>query len=496
MGKTALHWFRHGLRLHDNPSLLKAISASASLIPLYILDTDNLEPGEIGVNRMGFLLDSLKALDSDLREMGSQLFVAKGNPNEIIGKFIQELKIDVLSFERSTGPYNKDMDEKIIDTAKSFNVEAYPLWGHTMFDPEYLMTLNKGEAPLTMNSFLKLMSEAGDPSKPLDSPKSIPPPPKEKIACKDVFIYNGIPDLIDLKEFNFNAKNYTGHFAAGEKEGIKRMNEFLAQKMKVSTFEKPKTFPAGLLPETTALSPYMSNGSLSCRLFYHSLKDALKGVSSSEPPASLTGQLFWREMAYLIGFSVPNFNQMEGNPICKQIPWLTGDAAKSLMEKWEMGQTGYPTVDAVMNQLRTEGWLHDSARQLVACFLTRGDLWVTWELGRDAFEKYLVDADWSVNNFSWHLLSCSAFSDEYSMVYDPANFFKEADPAGNYVKKYVPILEKFPTEFIYEPWKAPESVQKRCGCVIGKDYPEPIVEHMKVSTENISRMKKVYGSSD
>ena len=76
---------------------------------------------------------------------------------------------------------------------------------------------------------------------------------------------------------------------------------------------------------------------------------------------------------------------------------------------WENGQIGFPAVDAVMNQLRTEGWMHHLARHLTACFLTRGDLWITWEAGRDIFEKYLLDADWHINNFSWHWLSCSAF---------------------------------------------------------------------------------------
>ena len=495
MGKIALHWFRHGLRLHDNTPLQKAIAGCTSLIPLYILDTEYFKPGKVGINRMGFLLDSLKALDTDLRAIGSRLYVAKGDPEEVIGKFIKEHKIGAVSFERDTEPYNKVMDGKIINLAKELNVEAFPLWGHTMFDPEYLLALNNGDAPLTMTSFLRLMSEAGDPPKPVDPPKSVPPPPADSLVCKDVFMFQGVPTLSDLTEYEFNPKDYTTWFVAGEKEGIRVMNEFLAQKRRVSTFEKPKTDPTALQPDTTALSPYITRGSLSSRTFYHGLKDTLKGMKSSKPPVSLKGQLYWREMAYLIGFSVPNFNQMEGNPICKQIPWLTGDDAKALLDKWEMGQTGFPAVDAVMNQLRTEGWMHHLARHLVACFLTRGDLWVTWELGRDVFEKHLVDADWSINNFSWHWLSCSAFFHQYFRCYSPIAFFKKTDPNGNYIKKHVPILAKFPDKYIYEPWTAPKGIQIACGCIIGKDYPKPMVEHQFVCQENKSRMKKAYDTS-
>nr|AQX17840.1 putative photolyase-cryptochrome [Velamen paralellum] len=491
MSKIGLHWFRYGLRLHDNPPLLKAIKTCSKVIPLYILDTDYFKPDKVGINRIGFLLDTLKALDSDLRAKGSRLFVAQGNPNEVIRNLIQEHKVELLSFERDTEPYNKHMDNNIIETAKSLNVETFPLWGHTMFDPEYLLEMSNGKAPLTMTSFLTLMSETGDPPKPLDPPESMPSP-IDNLKCKDVFVYEGIPTLSDLKGFNFDPKDYTTWFVAGEKEAIKKMTEFLAQKHRVSTFEKPKTLPTALQPDTTALSPYITRGSLSSRLFYHSLKDTLKGMQSSKPPVSLKGQLYWREMAYLIGFSVPNFNQMEGNPICKQIPWLTGEEAKSLLEKWEMGQTGYPAVDAVMNQLRTEGWMHHLARHLVACYLTRGDLWVTWELGRDVFDKHLVDADWSINNFSWHWLSCSAFFHQYFRCYSPVAFFKKTDPNGNYIKKHVPILAKFPDKYIYEPWTAPKGIQTACGCIIGKDYPKPMVDHKFVSKENMDRMKKAY----
>ena len=38
-----------------------------------------------------------------------------------------------------------------------------------------------------------------------------------------------------------------------------------------------------------------------------------------------------------------------------------------------------------MTQLREEGWIHHLARHAVACFLTRGDLWISWEEGMKVF---------------------------------------------------------------------------------------------------------------
>ena len=41
-----------------------------------------------------------------------------------------------------------------------------------------------------------------------------------------------------------------------------------------------------------------------------------------------------------------------------------------------------------------QGWIHHLARHAVACFLTRGDLWVSWEEGLKVFDELLLDADW------------------------------------------------------------------------------------------------------
>lgn len=166
-------------------------------------------------------------------------------------------------------------------------------------------------------------------------------------------------------------------------------------------------------------------------------------VQHTSPPVSLLGQLLWREFYYCVAVDTPNFDKMEGNPVCKQIPW---DTNESYLKAWKevctnkskrilihldktqdsvlqvtewsksesdgkicviferkyntnyleyftlfvsyctvivtfKGRTGYPFIDAVMTQLRQEGWIHHLARHSVACFLTRGDLWINWEEG-------------------------------------------------------------------------------------------------------------------
>lgn len=99
---------------------------------------------------------------------------------------------------------------------------------------------------------------------------------------------------------------------------------------------------------------------------------------NSSPPLSLYGQLLWREFFYAAATNNPRFDKMEGNPICVRIPW---DRNMEALAKWAEAKTGFPWIDAIMSQLRQEGWIHHLARHAVACFLTRGDLWISWEEG-------------------------------------------------------------------------------------------------------------------
>ena len=126
------------------------------------------------------------------------------------------------------------------------------------------------------------------------------------------------------------------------------MKEYMKDKQRVLTFQKPHTDPTALTPHTTALSPYLKFGCLSVRHFYEELQKLIKanGGKCTTPPESLLGQLYWREFFYSKSYTVPNFHKMEGSLLCRQITWGND---KELIKKWEMGQTGYPAVDAVMN---------------------------------------------------------------------------------------------------------------------------------------------------
>lgn len=107
---------------------------------------------------------------------------------------------------------------------------------------------------------------------------------------------------------------------------------------------------------------------------------------------------------------------------------------------------------------------------------------------------YLLDDDWALNNANWQWLSCSNFFYQYFRCYSPIAFGKKTDKDGLYIKKWLPQLANFPEKYIFEPWKAPLAVQQRANCIIGKDYPRPIVDHDVVSKENMEKMKHAYAN--
>lgn len=107
------------------------------------------------------------------------------------------------------------------------------------------------------------------------------------------------------------------------------------------------------------------------------------------------------------------------------------------------GQTGFPWIDAIMTQLQEEGWIHHLARHAVACFLTRGDLWISWEEGMKVFEELCLDADWSMNAGMWMWLSSSSFFQQFLHCYCPVRFGRKADPNGDYIRRYLPVLKVY-----------------------------------------------------
>ncbi|ESO84816.1 hypothetical protein LOTGIDRAFT_131547 [Lottia gigantea] len=486
--KHSIHWFRRGLRLHDNPALIEAVKGATTFRCVYILDPWFASSSNIGVNKWRFLLECLEDLDSSLRKLNSRLYVVLGQPVAVFPSLFKKWKITALTFEEETEPHGRNRDNVITSLAHDAGVEVIKKTSHTLYNLQDIIQINSGKPPLTFLRFQSLLCVMGPPNGTVNKLTEKLINNCENTVQSDHDEKYGVPDLATL---GFDCANLNKiAFKGGETEALCRLHRHLERKAWIASFETPKMTPESLMPSQTTLSPYLRFGCLSAREFYWQLRDLFKKLNRGEEPSlAMYGQLLWREFFYLVARDNMKFDQMQGNPICVQIPW---DKNSTALAKWTAGMTGYPWIDAIMTQLKKDGWIHHLARHAVACFLTRGDLWLSWEEGMKIFDEYLLDADWSINAGMWMWLSCSSFFAQFFHCYCPVNFGKRVDPSGDFIRHYLPILRAYPQEYIFEPWTAPESVQKSAKCIIGKDYPLPMVNHHEVSQLNADRLRQVY----
>ncbi|XP_041794067.1 cryptochrome-2-like [Chelmon rostratus] len=485
---NSVHWFRKGLRLHDNPALQEALNGADTVRCVYILDPWFAGAANVGINRWRFLLEALEDLDSSLKKLNSRLFVVRGQPTDVFPRLLKEWKVTRLTFEYDPEPYGKERDGAIIKMAQEFGVETIVRNSHTLYNLDRIIEMNNNSPPLTFKRFQTIVSRLELPRRPLPP---VTQQQMDKCHTKIADNHDQLYSIPSLEELGFRTEGLPpAIWQGGESEALDRLNKHLDKKVWVANFEHPRVNMCSLYASPTGLSPYLRFGCLSCRVLYYNLRELyMKLRKRCSPPLSLFGQLLWREFFYTAATNNPNFDRMEGNPICVQIPW---DQNPEALAKWAEGRTGFPWIDAIMTQLRQEGWIHHLARHAVACFLTRGDLWISWESGMKVFEELLLDADWSVNAGSWMWLSCSAFFQQFFHCYCPVGFGRRTDPSGDYIRRYIPILKDYPNRYIYEPWNAPESVQRAANCVVGVDYPKPMINHAEGSRLNIERMKQVY----
>lgn len=110
---------------------------------------------------------------------------------------------------------------------------------------------------------------------------------------------------------------------------------------------------------------------------------------------------------------------------------------------WQKGRDVFDslliTADSTINSNDCTAMM--SGCLLQACFLTRGDLYVSWEKGRDVFDRLLIDGDASINSGNWMWLSASSFFYQYFRVYSPVTYGKKYDPEGRFVRHFLPVLK-------------------------------------------------------
>jgi deoxyribodipyrimidine photo-lyase len=146
-----------------------------------------------------------------------------------------------------------------------------------------------------------------------------------------------------------------------------------------------------------------------------------------------------------------------------------------------------------MRQLVQTGWLHNRARMIVASFLVK-DMLIDWRWGERFFMEHLLDGDAAANNGGWQWTAgVGTDAAPYFRVFNPVLQARRFDPDGIYVRRWLPELAQVPASYLSAPWTMPESVQRSAGCLIGRDYPPPIVDHHMARQRALTAFRAAQG---
>jgi len=186
-------------------------------------------------------------------------------------------------------------------------------------------------------------------------------------------------------------------------------------------------------------------------------------------------EIGWREFAHHLLIHFPSTTERPLRPEFESFPWRKDS---EMLTAWQKGETGYPIVDAGMRELWATGWMHNRVRMIVGSFLVK-HLLMDWKEGERWFWDTLVDADLANNTLGWQWIAgCGADAAPYFRIFNPITQSEKFAGNGNYVRRWIPELKDLADAHLHAPWKASASTLDGAGVILGKSYPNPVVNHM------------------
>lgn len=465
----AIWWIRRDLRLTDNQALHAALASSNPVLPVFVLDPGLLSSRYVGLKRLAFLLEGLRILDADLRERGSRLVVRRGRPVPELGAVAAESGADSVFAEEDYSPYARARDRRV-----ARNLPLHLVGGLTVHTPGSVMKTD-GTPYTVFTPFSRKWRALTAPPTSAILPAPAQIPTAHNVAGVQIPEEPGLEEGIPFKAGEIEAQRRLAAFVDGHDPAV---YQYAVGRNRVDY--------AG----TSQLSPYLRFGMLSARQAVVSASaalDAAQDAQAQRGAATWLNELIWREFYIHILDHFPQVRSRAFRPGLRGLAWENDQAAFSA---WRDGQTGYPIIDAAMRQLRDTGWLHNRARMIVASFLVK-DLLIDWRWGEQWFMQHLVDGDPAANNGGWQWTAGTGTdAAPYFRIFNPVLQSKKHDPDGAFIRRWVPELNAVPTQYIHEPWRMPKDAQNKVGCLIGKDYESPIVDHSEARVRVIDLFRQ------
>ncbi len=441
----AVALFTRDLRVHDNPVLHAAhddARPGGPVVPLFVLDDAILASDFTCPNRAHFLAESLRDLDAALRSRGAALVVRRGdwvdqvaNVAAAAGAATVHVAGDVSGFAtRREGR----LADRLRDDGRRLVVHADALF---VVPPGALTPHARDHMAVFTPYFRRWVALPRREQAP--TPRSLSLPGGVDAAT--------VPDGAALCPGPTSPDRLLG----GETAARERLTGWLADGLAGYDDQHDALGADG----TSRLSPYLHFGCLS-PLEVVSRAGKQAGVG----PAAFVRQMAWRDFHAQVLAARPDAVRRDYRS--RGDRWRAdGDEFAA----WQHGRTGYPIVDAGMRQLAREGWMHNRARLITAHFLAK-TLYLDWRLGAQHFADLLIDGDTANNTMNWQWVAGTGTDSRFNRTYNVVLQARRHDPAGSYVRRYVPELAGLDDAYVHEPWLLPEDARATL------DYPERIID--------------------
>ncbi|MEZ0110405.1 deoxyribodipyrimidine photo-lyase [Catenulispora sp. EB89] len=437
---TAIALFTRDLRVHDNPVLAAAAASGGGaggsdgrVVPLFVLD-DGILP-LISPTRRRFLEECLADLDAGLRKLGGRLVLRSGEVVAEVCRVAAEVGATEVHLAADVTAYARERERSLASALRAQGaVLQLHDQVHTIQVPGELRPTDRDYFSV-FTPYWRRWAEL-----PLRVPAKAPRLTVPDIAGLTVPDPGPVPGA-DLP--------------GGESAGRLRARKWLA-----NTVDEYEDIHDDLAADVTSkLSPYLHFGCVSAT--------ELAARATRDHPGAGTEaflrQLCWRDFHHQVLAARPDAAHTD---LRSRGTWA--DDAEGLAA-WTSGATGIPVVDAGIRQLAAEGWMHNRARLITAGFLTK-TLGIDWRHGAAHFAHHLLDADVANNILNWQWVAGTGMDTRPNRVLNPLRQAARYDPAGEYVRRYVPELADLadPAQ-VHQPWRlGPAALSER-------GYPAPIV---------------------
>ncbi|NKB76179.1 MAG: deoxyribodipyrimidine photo-lyase [Gammaproteobacteria bacterium] len=477
MPSTAIVWIRRDLRLKDNPALNAALNNHEKVVIVYVSNTQEEAPWEMGAASRWWIHHSLINFAERIKKHGNTLIIRQGGSLKTLIELSAETGAKSVYWNRLYDPTIVKRDKFIKQQLVENGIAARSFNGALLREP-WDVEKEGGGFYKVYTPFSRRYFQLTELGPEHEAPDSLPGVERIPQHLK--------PEQLNLLPIGNWYSEFSRYWEPGEEGAGIKLNQFMDDV--VLRYATDRDVPG--VSGVSRLSPYLHFGEISPRQIWHRVQQYASFSQREEEVKPYLKQLVWRDFAHHLLYHLPHTPQRPFRELFADFQWQHDDA---LFRAWCQGKTGIPLIDAGMRELWQTGWMHNRVRMLTASFLTKNGL-VHWLEGAKWFWDTLLDASLANNTMGWQWTAgCGVDAAPYFRIFSPVRQGDRFDQQGLYIKKWVPEIANLPEKYIHQPWAAPAPILSEANFVLGKSYPLPIVDlstTRKCALERYQALKK------